>query len=35
MDLLHIIPWPALIAAFGCAATVMLAVAVLILVEDR
>ena len=34
MDFLHIILWPALIAASGCETTVMLAVAVLIAIED-
>lgn len=35
MDFLQIIPWASIAAAFGCAGTVMLAVAVLILIEDR
>jgi len=35
MDVLTIIPWAAIAAAFACAATTMLAVAVLILVESR
>jgi negative regulator of sigma E activity len=34
MDLLSIIPWPAIAAALGCTATVMLAVAVLILADE-
>jgi len=34
MDLLLIIPWPAIAAALACTATILLGVAVLILVED-
>ncbi len=34
MDLLQIIPWPAIFAALGCTSAVMLTVAVLLIVED-
>lgn len=35
MDPFSLIPWTAIAAAFGCAATLMLAVAVLALLQGR
>jgi hypothetical protein len=35
MDLLQIIPWPAIGAALGCTATILLGVALLIIADEH